>query len=234
LLAARSLPSPRRCYRKRLRLRRTASGRSLAYNLRFPGQYFQAETGLNQNMLRDYDSLTGRYLESDLVGLAAGVNTYSYTLDNPLWYIDPLGLDVEICNRPADLPFPLNLFNHWWVKTSTIEAGMGPMNGQVPAQQGRSDRPGDPVQTVDHSGQSKASNAQCKVMNNVDEDCVNKLIHPGQSLGHWTPVNQCNNFAWSVISKCRKGPQIPPTPAAPPNSSPADQTAQSASPKAPQ
>jgi hypothetical protein len=77
------------------------------------------------------------------------VNTYGYTLQNPLWYLDPLGLNVQICSRPADLSFPLNQVDHWWVKTSTIEAGMGPMNGQVPAQEGRSDRPGDPVQTVD-------------------------------------------------------------------------------------
>lgn len=35
------------------------------YNLRFPGQYYQAETGLNYNYFRDYDPQTGRYLESD-------------------------------------------------------------------------------------------------------------------------------------------------------------------------
>jgi uncharacterized protein RhaS with RHS repeats len=192
-----------------------------------------AETGLNYNRLRDLDPLTGKYIESDPVGLGAGVNTYSYTLDNPLWFVDPLGLDVEICSRPADLPFPLNLFDHWWIKTSAFESGMGPMNGQVPAQQGRSDMPGDPVQTVSHVGQSTASNAQCRVMNNVNENCVNNFIRPGQPLGHWTPVNQCNNFAWSVISRCRTGPQIPPRAATPP-SSPADQTAQGASPKAPQ
>jgi RHS repeat-associated protein len=93
LLAARSLPSPRRCYRKRLRLRRTASGRSLAYNLRFPGQYYQAETGLNQNVNRDYDPLGGgRYLESDALGLRAGINTYGYASDNPVSNTDAFGL----------------------------------------------------------------------------------------------------------------------------------------------
>jgi RHS repeat-associated protein len=99
LLAARSLPSPRRCYRKRLRLRRTASGRSLEYNLRFPGQYYQAETGLNQNWNRDYDPLTGKYGESDLVGLRGGVNTYAYVRSNPVGRSDPSGL----LDNPAEV-----------------------------------------------------------------------------------------------------------------------------------
>ncbi len=47
------------------------------YNLRFPGQYYQAETGLNQNWNRDYDPLTGKYVESDPIGLNGGVNSYS-------------------------------------------------------------------------------------------------------------------------------------------------------------
>ena len=38
-----------------------------------------AETGLNYNYFRDYDRIVGRYLESDPVGLIAGVNTYAYS-----------------------------------------------------------------------------------------------------------------------------------------------------------
>jgi RHS repeat-associated protein len=192
-----------------------ASLGAFVYNLRFPGQMFDGQAGLHQNMFRDYSPAIGRYVESDPVGLNAGVNTYGYALQNPIWYSDMFGLDVQICNRPADLPFPMNLFDHWWVKTGKYEVGMGPLNGQVPAQEGRSDRPGDPVQTVDHSGQSKAKNSSCEVMKNVDEDCVNKLIMPGQALGRWHPFNQCNSFAWYVVTKCRKGPQIPPNSPAP-------------------
>jgi RHS repeat-associated protein len=65
---------------------------TFAYNLRFPGQYYMAETGLNQNKNRDYDAFTGRYVESDPIGLQGGINTYSYVGSNPLTYVDPWGL----------------------------------------------------------------------------------------------------------------------------------------------
>ena len=68
-----------------------ASG-AFAYNLRLPGQYYDAETGLFHNNARDYDPSTGRYIQSDPVGLVGGVNTYTYVDGNPLNYIDQFGL----------------------------------------------------------------------------------------------------------------------------------------------
>ena len=64
----------------------------VAYNLRFPGQYFDSETGTHYNYFRDYDPRVGRYLQSDPLGLRAGVNTFGYVSQQPLAYIDPLGL----------------------------------------------------------------------------------------------------------------------------------------------
>jgi RHS repeat-associated protein len=94
LSAAQALPSPRTHYRKRRRVRRTASGRSFTYNLRFPGQYYQAETGLNYNYMRDYDPLGGgRYLEADPIGLNGGINPYRYGYDDPIEYFDPEGME---------------------------------------------------------------------------------------------------------------------------------------------
>jgi RHS repeat-associated protein len=60
-------------------------------NLRFPGQYEDAETNTRYNYFRDYDSVTGRYVESDPIGLVAGVNTYTYVEANPLTAFDPTG-----------------------------------------------------------------------------------------------------------------------------------------------
>lgn len=64
-------------------------------NLRFPGQYFDAETGLDYNYFRDYEPGTGRYVESDPIGLRGGVNTYTYARSNPLRAIDYRGLSVR-------------------------------------------------------------------------------------------------------------------------------------------
>lgn len=61
------------------------------YGLRFPGQYFDAETGYHQNRWREYDPKMGRYLQSDPIGLAGGLNTYLYADANPLAKSDPSG-----------------------------------------------------------------------------------------------------------------------------------------------
>jgi RHS repeat-associated protein len=61
-------------------------------NLRLPGQEYDAETGLYHNGFRDYVPEWGRYLETDPIGLAGGLNTYGYVNANPLAAADPLGL----------------------------------------------------------------------------------------------------------------------------------------------
>ena len=61
-------------------------------NLRLPGQYFDAETGLHQNWNRDYAPGIGRYVQADPIGLAGGVNVYQYAYGNPMVYYDPYGL----------------------------------------------------------------------------------------------------------------------------------------------
>jgi RHS repeat-associated protein len=65
---------------------------TFAFNLRFPGQYFDSETGLHYNYYRDYDPSTGRYVESDPIGLEAGVNTYAYVDSDPISFEDEFGL----------------------------------------------------------------------------------------------------------------------------------------------
>jgi len=62
-------------------------------DLRFPGQFFDRETFLHYNYLRDcYDPATGRYCQSDPVGLVGGLNPYLYVRNYPLELADPTGL----------------------------------------------------------------------------------------------------------------------------------------------
>ena len=70
------------------------NSKSFTLNLRFPGQYYDAESGLHYNYFRTYDPGTGRYIESDPVGLGAGLNTYGYALQQPQRFADPFGLRV--------------------------------------------------------------------------------------------------------------------------------------------
>ncbi|MNS03136.1 putative deoxyribonuclease RhsC [compost metagenome] len=72
-----------------------------AYNPRFPGQVYDKETNLHYNYFRDYDPQTGRYAQSDPIGLGGGsMSTYSYVDSNPLVFYDPTGLQIAVPMTP--------------------------------------------------------------------------------------------------------------------------------------
>ncbi|XQE67013.1 RHS repeat-associated core domain-containing protein [Pseudomonas sp. P3C3] len=75
----------------------TVANNSISNPLRFPGQYFDQETGLHYNYFRDYDPDTGRYVQGDPTGLVGGLNYFAYAFGNPIIWADALGL------RPGEL-----------------------------------------------------------------------------------------------------------------------------------
>jgi RHS repeat-associated protein len=83
---------------------------TITNNLRFPGQYFDQETGLHYNYYRDYNPAIGRYPEADPVGIIRGENhLYVYVANRPITDIDPKGLarfpavGTDACKYYSDL-----------------------------------------------------------------------------------------------------------------------------------
>lgn len=69
-------------------------GTLFEFAMRFPGQRYDAESGLHYNVQRDYDPASGRFVTSDPLGLQGGISTYGYVNGNPLASVDPDGMQA--------------------------------------------------------------------------------------------------------------------------------------------
>ena len=87
---------------------------SATVNLRFPGQYFDSETGLHYNWHRYYDPATGRYITSDPIGLAGGLGTFGYAAQNPLSAYDPDGKAIWWVGAGITaILWGITIYNNW-------------------------------------------------------------------------------------------------------------------------
>ncbi|WP_295958707.1 RHS repeat-associated core domain-containing protein, partial [uncultured Xanthomonas sp.] len=102
-------------------------GTAFVFDMRFPGQRYDALSGLNQNYFRDYEAGTGRYVQSDPIGFLGGVSLYGYSLQNPAAEIDIYGLQAY---SPGMTP-PNNIPGGPWTPAPGQPPGtfFGPKNG---------------------------------------------------------------------------------------------------------
>jgi len=96
---------------------------SFTYALRFPGQFYDQNAKLHYNYYRDYDPNTGRYIESDPIGLRGGINTYAYVGGNPINWVDAKGRE----SSSPDNGIPSNV-----VPNATVPGPNGPISITVP------------------------------------------------------------------------------------------------------
>jgi RHS repeat-associated protein len=80
-----------------------ANGADVILNIRFPGQYFDAETGLHYNYFRDYDPSIGRYVQSDPIGQLGGFNAFGYVEGDPVRWFDRAG-KIRDTNTSSPIP----------------------------------------------------------------------------------------------------------------------------------
>jgi hypothetical protein len=120
----------------------------------------------------------------------------------------PVRGPVVICHRPINItwiPGAVSemLPQHHWVKTPTQEGGMG-ADCPIPGQQ-CSDMPYSSTSVVNHMGQSGQAGATCDAMgDDIDVDCVNRLLRVGRPTGAWTVTNQCMTFSYDTVAQCRR------------------------------
>jgi RHS repeat-associated protein len=180
---------------------------TFTFNLRFPGQYYDAEVGTSYNYFRDYDPMIGRYVESDPIGLTGGINTYAYATNGPLLASDPFGLSVRLCCRTlndwAHFVGPVLRVKHCYLVVDGIAIGLYPEPGVGGGSRIGVPRPGDPR---DVGGQCE----DCKPRNSCTsvEDCIRKAAgaYPIGEYGNSGPNS--NTFAYSVFSTCCQTPSL--------------------------
>jgi len=151
---------------------------------------------MHYNYFRDYDPGIGRYVESDPIGLRAGINTYAYAVGRPLHLVDPLGLKSRVCCR--GIPRLLG-FRHCYIEqdtggpNNTFGLFGGPKSGE-PDGVGRIS----PDDWFDRGGECGEWSNDC----NADQ-CVKDQVDFYPNPSHYSLDGpNSNSFVGNIARKC--------------------------------
>jgi RHS repeat-associated protein len=167
--------------------------------LRFPGQYADTESGLNYNYFRDYDPSTGRYVESDPIGLYGGsLSTYTYVSSNSVKNTDFFGL-ADICN--VGVPFSGGI-------PHTFICANGQCGGKHSGGDGAA-MYSPTSQIKNDSGDKPAASCSKVPESDCDPDsfnkCVAQHVQPKKlSEPYFFAGANCGSWAVETIMECRK------------------------------